>query len=83
MNRRHALALSVAAAALLALGYAGPAKAFPDKAISYIIPFGPGGESDITARYQQPFFKKAFGQDLVISYKPGGGGRSAGRSSIP
>jgi tripartite-type tricarboxylate transporter receptor subunit TctC len=48
--------------------------AFPDKPIEYIIPFGPGGESDISARFQQPFFKDKFGQDLVVSYKPGGGG---------
>jgi len=47
---------------------------YPDKPVSYIIPFGPGGESDITARHQQPFFKQKLGQDLVISYKPGGGG---------
>lgn len=50
------------------------AEDFPSKAVNYIIPFGPGGESDITARHQQPYFKKLFGQDLVISYKPGGGG---------
>ncbi|MFK7856064.1 MAG: tripartite tricarboxylate transporter substrate binding protein [Granulosicoccus sp.] len=42
--------------------------------VNYIIPFGPGGESDISARFQQPFFKEKFGQDLVISYQPGGGG---------
>lgn len=42
--------------------------------VSYVIPFGPGGESDISARLQQPFFKEKFGQDMVISYKPGGGG---------
>ncbi len=47
---------------------------YPSKGVNYIIPFGPGGESDITARHQQPFFKKLFGQDLIISYKPGGGG---------
>ena len=47
---------------------------YPDKPVNYIIPFGPGGESDITARHQQPYFKKMFNQDLVISYKPGGGG---------
>jgi len=47
---------------------------FPEKPINYVIPFGPGGESDITARHQQSFFKGMFGQDLVISYKPGGGG---------
>ncbi|THB76163.1 MAG: tripartite tricarboxylate transporter substrate binding protein [Desulfobulbaceae bacterium] len=50
------------------------AQDYPTKGVSYVIPFGPGGESDITARHQQPFFKKLFGQDLIISYKPGGGG---------
>ncbi|MEJ2056686.1 MAG: tripartite tricarboxylate transporter substrate binding protein [Desulfofustis sp.] len=53
------------------------AEDYPSKAVNYIIPFGPGGESDITARHQQPFFKKLFGQDLIISYKPGGGGAVA------
>ncbi len=47
---------------------------FPDKPIHYIIPFGPGGESDVTARFQEPFFKEKFGENLVIEYKPGGGG---------
>lgn len=47
---------------------------YPSRSVNYVIPFGPGGESDITARHQQAFFKKKFGQDLVISYKPGGGG---------
>lgn len=74
---RRTLALTGAALALAAgLGLVvQPALAeYPEKPISYIIPFGPGGESDITARLQQPFFKKMFNQDLVISYKPGGGG---------
>lgn len=69
---------NLAAIALAALIPAHAAFAeYPDKAINYIIPFGPGGESDITARHQQPFFKEKFGQDLVISYKPGGGGAVA------
>ena len=62
----------IALAALIPIGSA--LAEYPEKPISYIIPFGPGGESDITARHQQPFFKEKFGQDLVISYKPGGGG---------
>jgi tripartite-type tricarboxylate transporter receptor subunit TctC len=62
----------LALAALLPIGAAFAE--YPEKPISYIIPFGPGGESDITARHQQSFFKEKFGQDLVISYKPGGGG---------
>lgn len=58
---------------------AGPAFAeYPEKSVTYIIPFGPGGESDITARMQQEFFPKyANGQDVVIQYKPGGGGSQA------
>lgn len=64
-------------AAILASTFAATlasAAEFPTKAVDYIIPFGPGGESDITARLQQPYFKEKFGQDLVVSYKPGGGG---------
>ena len=52
-------------------------KNFPEKAVNYIIPFGPGGESDVTARHQQAFFKDLFGENTVISYKPGGGGAVA------
>jgi tripartite-type tricarboxylate transporter receptor subunit TctC len=48
--------------------------AFPERPVNYVIPFGPGGESDITARHQQSFFSGKFGENLVISYKPGGGG---------
>ena len=47
---------------------------FPSGKVDYIIPFGPGGESDITARFQQPFFEKLYGEQLVVSYQPGGGG---------
>lgn len=50
---------------------------YPEKPVNYIIPFSPGGESDVTARHQQPFFKELFGQDLVIEYKTGGGGAVA------
>jgi len=66
---------SAAAVVAATFGLTAIAQAeFPEKPVNYIIPFGPGGESDITARFQEPFFKKLFGQNLVISYKPGGGG---------
>jgi tripartite-type tricarboxylate transporter receptor subunit TctC len=51
--------------------------AFPEKPVKYIIPFAPGGESDIAARLQQPFFKKKFGHELIIDSKPGAGGALA------
>ncbi|GAA4224000.1 tripartite-type tricarboxylate transporter receptor subunit TctC [Sagittula marina] len=65
-----------AAAGLVALtsGFSAFAQEFPPGQVEYIIPFGPGGESDITARLQQPFFEKLYDEQLVVSYKPGGGG---------
>ena len=48
--------------------------AYPEQTINYIIPFGPGGESDVSARLQEPFFKKHSGQSLAIQYKAGAGG---------
>lgn len=50
------------------------AEDWPSKSVEYVIPFGPGGESDVTARMQQPFFKALYDSELVVSYKPGGGG---------
>jgi tripartite-type tricarboxylate transporter receptor subunit TctC len=72
MSPRRMLML-LAAATGTALS-AQPAAAYPEKAIEYVIPFSPGGESDITARLQRDYFKQKFGHDLIITYKPGRGG---------
>ncbi len=70
---KRVLFLSLALMTMLAL--AGSAAAgFPDKTITYQIPFGPGGQSDLEARRQQPLLEKALGVKVVIQYKPGGGG---------
>jgi len=50
------------------------AEGWPEKPVDYIIPFGYGGESGITARLQQPVFQQLTGQNVVIAHKPGGGG---------
>jgi tripartite-type tricarboxylate transporter receptor subunit TctC len=54
---------------------------YPSKQLTYIICFNPGGESDITARIQEPVLKKYFGQEVVVTYKIGGGG-SVGWSEL-
>ena len=63
-----------------AVAFAAPlafAAGYPDKTLNYIIPYGPGGESDISARLQEPVFKKITGQGLAIQYKAGAGGAAA------
>lgn len=61
----------------LGLGMAQPAAAFPDKEVTYIIPFNAGGESDVTARLQEGPFQKITGQNFVIQYMVGAGGATA------
>jgi tripartite-type tricarboxylate transporter receptor subunit TctC len=58
---------------LLGAGLAQAAN-FPEKPVTYLIPFNPGGESDIFARAQQPLLEKELGQSVLITYKTGGGG---------
>jgi tripartite-type tricarboxylate transporter receptor subunit TctC len=53
------------------------AQEFPSKPINLIIPFGPGGASDLTARTFTEAARKYFGQPVIIQLKPGGGGAIA------
>jgi tripartite-type tricarboxylate transporter receptor subunit TctC len=64
------LFVALAMAGVAAVGAAG----FPNKRITYNICFNPGGESDITARFQEQPLKKVLGVDIAINYKIGGGG---------
>lgn len=50
---------------------------FPKGPITYIIPFNPGGQSDVEARLQQPYLEKILGVPIVVNYMPGAGGALA------
>jgi tripartite-type tricarboxylate transporter receptor subunit TctC len=47
---------------------------FPTKNITYMIPFNPGGQSDITAQYQKELLEEALGVSVVIKHIAGAGG---------
>ena len=66
----------VAFLAILMVGFLAPQSqaAFPEQPITYEIPFGPGGQSDLEARRQQPLLEKILDQKVIVQYKPGGGG---------
>lgn len=53
------------------------AEDFPSQPMTYIIPFNAGGESDISARFQQSEWENVTGQQVVIQYQPGAGGAQA------
>lgn len=51
--------------------------AYPDKNIQYIIPFVPGGESDVMARWQQTIFRAKYKREMIVVNRPGAGGALA------
>ncbi|MBN8412092.1 MULTISPECIES: tripartite tricarboxylate transporter substrate binding protein [Halomonas] len=74
LSTTFTLTAMLAASSLVAPLAMAEAEDFPSKDIQYVIPFGPGGESDISARLQQKYFQELTGEQLVIQYMPGGGG---------
>ncbi|MBL0727857.1 tripartite tricarboxylate transporter substrate binding protein [Piscinibacter sp. HJYY11] len=70
LRRRHAVAL-LGAAALPGLARA-QAK-FPDKPITLIVPFAPGGIADITARAVSEVMAQKLGQAVIVDNRPSAG----------
>lgn len=67
--------LGAVAGALLAItAYGATAAGYPDRPITFIVPYSPGGGSDQQARRLQPGLEKALGVNIQIVYKTGGGG---------
>ena len=71
LTRRHTLALAGATALAPAALRAQPR--FPDRAITVMVPFAPGGIADITARAVGEHMARSLGQPVVIENKPSAG----------
>jgi tripartite-type tricarboxylate transporter receptor subunit TctC len=72
LSRRHLLAL--AGASMLPTGLVHAQAAWPNKPVRIVVPFAPGGTTDILARALAPELSRAFGQTFVVDNKPGAGG---------
>lgn len=66
--------LGAVAAAIVAITAGAASADYPDKPITFIVPYSPGGGSDQQARRLVPGLEKALGVKIRIIYKTGGGG---------
>ena len=65
--------LLLAALCLAVVALPSLAQQYPTRAIKIIVPFGPGGFTDVAARILQKELAPAIGQPIVIENKPGAG----------
>ncbi len=72
LNRRLIIAAAVAATGLVATG--ANAQTYPDRPISIVVPYPPGGDSDATARMLADKLSQRLKQPVVVENKAGAGG---------
>lgn len=75
MKHRRKLAAAILAGTIGLLGLAGPAAAeYPERPISLIVPWPPGGATDLSSRTLAQIAEKALGQPIVVVNRSGAAG---------
>jgi tripartite-type tricarboxylate transporter receptor subunit TctC len=72
--RRHWLAIALGTLATLAAPLSAQAQAWPAKPVKIIVPYPPGGATDILGRLVAAKLQEAWGQPVTVENKPGASG---------
>ena len=79
-SRRQFVIATAGLAATGAMAQTPPA--WPDRAIQLLIPYPPGGSTDLIARPLSIKLQERLGQPVVLDYKPGAGGTVASQAAV-
>jgi tripartite-type tricarboxylate transporter receptor subunit TctC len=71
------LAFAGAGLALPALAQMAKPRGFPERPLTIVVPYGPGGGSDQVSRAMAPAMQKFIGQPIQVVNKPGAAGLAA------
>ena len=76
MSRARTIALATVLCTLIGVApwHALAVDDYPSRPVTIVVPFTPGGSTDIMARYEADVLQRALGQSFVIENKPGAGG---------
>jgi len=77
LARRNFLQLTAAATAMPAAARRAHAQAYPSRSITIVVPFPPGGSTDVVARIMAEHMRPLLGQAIVIENVGGAGGSIA------
>jgi tripartite-type tricarboxylate transporter receptor subunit TctC len=76
MSRPGTIALATVLCTLIGAApwHARATDNYPSRPVTIVVPFTPGGSTDIMARYEAEVLQRALGQSFVVENKPGAGG---------
>jgi tripartite-type tricarboxylate transporter receptor subunit TctC len=74
LSRRTVLSAALAAASGLAMRRAAAEAAYPNRVIKLIVPWAPGGVTDVTARILAQRMGTELGQTMIVENRPGASG---------
>jgi tripartite-type tricarboxylate transporter receptor subunit TctC len=80
--RLRALTLAAVAAIWIANPISAAAQQWPDKTVRILVPFPPGGGTDIQARLLSAAFQKSMGQNFIIDNRTGASGLIATQVAV-